>query len=45
MRQQQLIGAGYTVGRIDAEGNWIPREQDPAFGEWKDIEPGESLDP
>ena len=44
-RQQELIGARYPVGRISAEGNWIPCVQDPAFGEWHDIEPGEILDP
>jgi hypothetical protein len=41
---QRITREGYPVGRWNESGDWIPRVQNPATGQWEDIEPGQILD-
>jgi hypothetical protein len=38
-RRRLIVGAGYPVMRLDVETDeWVARIQNPATGQWEDIE-------
>jgi hypothetical protein len=41
--QARLVSEGFTVGRIDADGDYSPRGLNPETGKWQDITPDDSV--